>query len=179
MSELEIRTRGEGATQARGRREHAGEGKARARAVERALRNAMSRTIPTRSPVKKLCLGRAFFVPEFEIRTREEGATQARVRREHAGEGKARASAVERALRDAMSRTIPTRSPVKKLCLGRAFFVPEFEIRTREKGAISDICCCFSCFSVATAWIRNDFAFNLFMRVFLVICLGILFGILV
>ena len=38
MSESEIRTRGEGATQARGRRELAGEGKARASAVERAFK---------------------------------------------------------------------------------------------------------------------------------------------
>lgn len=45
--------------------------------------------------------------------------------------------------------------------------------------AVPDICCCFSCFSVATAWIRNDFALNLFMIVSLVICFGILLGILV
>ena len=45
--------------------------------------------------------------------------------------------------------------------------------------AIFDICCCFSHYRASVTLVRNDFAFKLFAIISLVICLGILFGILV
>lgn len=45
--------------------------------------------------------------------------------------------------------------------------------------AVPDICCCFSHYRASVTLVRNDFAFKLFAIISLVICLGILFGILV